>query len=123
MGRQTTWHRASPGRCRLEVGRAWLIACLTRVSLFEPMNSYFDPTCWWPYYTASSARFNTLSSTGPDERPIRSTLAAAVPVWRRLPPALVCEVAYITLDLWAVDRSSLTDSVKLPLALKTPLHG
>ena len=40
-----------------------------------------------------------LRGAGPEESPIRSRWQhAAVPVWRRLPPMLVCEVAYSNLD-------------------------
>ncbi len=40
-----------------------------------------------------------LGEAGPEESPIRSRWQhAAVPVWRRVPPTLVCEVAYSNLD-------------------------
>jgi ATP-dependent DNA ligase len=40
-----------------------------------------------------------LAQAGPEESPIRSRWQhAAVPVWRRVPPMLVCEVVYSTLD-------------------------
>ena len=40
-----------------------------------------------------------LAQAGPEESPIRSRWQhAAVPVWRRVPPVLVCEVLYSNLD-------------------------
>jgi ATP-dependent DNA ligase len=48
---------------------------------------------------AAAVLQHLLASGGPDEHPIRSRWQHdAVPAWRRLPPELVCEVAYTTLD-------------------------
>jgi ATP-dependent DNA ligase len=42
---------------------------------------------------------SVLGEAGPEESPIRSRWEhAAVPAWRRVPPMLVCEVLYSTLD-------------------------